>query len=416
MYITVVQPGETLASIAARTGVSESTLQTLNGLRSTQVTRGLALLVPSTNYIVEPGDTLASISKKSGIPPAEITRANPGVASALYPGRRLRLPAPRKRTADSIGYLPLVDPGVRPADIEPWARAITWVSIFAAIISADGSVTPRDEPVVPAARALKVEPLLSIANIEPGGAFSPEIARSIITDPAVRQRVLNTVVQLSEQRGYTGVDSDIENIPEELRGGYVDFLVELKSRLGPNKLLTSAIPPKYNETTFGYARGHDYAGIGSVVDRTFIMNYEFHWVGGPPGPISPLPEYVRVIQYAKGLIPSWKVLSGISTTAYDWPIPDTPENKATSLSGDDAVALAISNQVPIQYDDANETPFFRYVEGKQSHEVWFEDARSLMAKLRAIIDSGIAGPGIWHLGAHLSQLPPLIDYFFTVTK
>jgi spore germination protein len=415
MYITVVRPGETLASVAARTGVSESTLQTLNGLRSTQVTRGLALLVPSTNYVVESGDTLASISKKSGIPPAEITRANPGVASALYPGRRLRLPAPRKRTAESIGYLPL-DPGVQPADIEPWARALTWVSIFAAIINADGSVTPPGDPVVAPARALKVEPLLSIANIAPGGAFSPEIARSIISDPAVRQQVLNAVMQLAEQRGYTGVDSDIENIPEDLRSGYVDFLAELKARLGPNKLLTAAIPPKYNETTFGYARGHDYAGIGGVVDRAFVMNYEFHWAGGPPGPISPLPEYVRVIQYAKSLIPAWKVLSGIQTTAHDWPIPDTPTNQATSLSGDNAVALAISNQVPIQYDDANETPFFRYVVGQQSHEVWFEDARSLMAKLRAISDSAIAGPGIWQLGAHQSQLPPLIDYFFKVTK
>jgi len=416
MYITEVRQGETLAEVAARTGVTAQQLVNANGLQVQDVTTGQALLVPSSRYVAQRGDSLWRIAELSGVPLEALRRANPGADRALYPGRTLRIPTPAQQPAEVIGYLPLTDPGVTAADITPWARQLTWVAIFSHLITEDGELPPiNDTPAIQATYAAGARPLMSIANMRPGGEFDPEIARAIITQQATRERVLDGIIRIVNARGYAGVDSDIENIPRDLRQGYVDFLRELKDRLG-EKILNVAVPPKYDEYTFGYARGHDYAGIGRVADRVYLMNYEFHWVGGPPGAIAPLPQTRRVMQYAASLMPRAKLLNGISTTAYDWELPDTPENRARPLPADDAVRLATQRNAIIRYSEPAESPWFRYTEGERQREVWFEDARSIMAKFRVIRELGLRGTGIWHLGAPNSQLIVLIDYFFNVTR
>ncbi len=416
MYIDVVGQGETLETVAARNGVTADQLVSLNNLTGRQVTQGQALLIPATRYTVRPGDDLWQVAARTGVPLPVLQRYNPGAAAGLRVGQVLRIPPAPKRAAEVIGYLPVVDPGVTAEDIVPWGPNLTYVAVFSHLIDAEGNVPPiEDAAAIEATYAAGAQPLMSIANMEPGGAFSPEIARAIITQPDVRERVISNILRTVDERGYAGVDSDIENIDESERAGYVDFLRELKARLG-DRILNVAVPPKWDEETFAYARGHDYAGIGSVADRVYLMNYEFHWVGGPPGAIAPYPETRRVLLYAASLIPADKILNGLSTTAYDWPLPDTPENRARPWSHQEALELAIRNGVPIRFDENARTPWFRYREQGQEHEVWFGDARSFMASLRLIRETGVRGTGIWHLGAFSPQLPPLLDYLFTVTK
>jgi spore germination protein len=414
VYIAVVRPGETLDGVAARAGVPADQLIAVNGLPSPAVTEGQALIVPSNRYVVEPGDTLWSIAARSGLRLEELQRANPGAEAALYPGRPLYLPSPRPQSVEVLGYLPVVEPGVTAEDLTPWAGRLTWVAIFTYVITPEGDLPPiDDEAAIQATYAIGARPLMSIANLRPGGAFEPAVARALFTNPSARERAISTILQIVTEKGYAGVDCDIENIDADMQAGYVDFLTELKARLG-NLPVNVAVPPKYDEETFFYARGHDYAGIGQAADRVFLMNYEFHWVGGPPGPIAPLPETRRVLLYAASLIPRQKLLNGISTTAYDWPLPDTPENRARPWPDDEALQIAIQNRAPIRYDERAQSPWFRYTAEGQEREVWFEDARSLMAKLRLIRETGVAGLGIWNLGALNSQLIALIDFLFSV--
>lgn len=416
MYIYEVRPGDTLTGIARRLGVTRSQLAAANRMPLRQLTPGQALIIPTDRYVVQPGDTLERVARRSGLSLAELRAANPGVET-LSPGQVLLLPRPEPYQAEVLGYLPILEPQVTAEDIAPWSGALTYVAIFSYLIDGQGNMTEiDDEPAIRATYAAGARPLMVIANMEPGGAFSPEIARAIIADPQVRERVISAILRVVEQKGYAGVDSDIENIPAGLRAGYVNFLQELRARLEAEKLLTVAVPPKWDEETFAYARGHDYAGIGQVADRIVLMNYEFHWVGGPPGPIAPLPSVRRVLEYATSLMPREKLLNGISITAYDWPLPDTPENRAVARSSLEAVQLAVSHQVPIRYDQQAQTPWFRYRDGEQEREVWFEDARSLLAKLQLVKQFNLAGISIWHLGAWAPQLRPLILRLFQVVR
>ena len=115
--------------------------------------------------------------------------------------------------------------------------------------------------------------------------------------------------------------------------------------------------------------------------------------------VAPLPNVRRVVEYAITEIPAHKIWLGVPNYGYDWPLPYTKgKTKATSISSQQAVALARRYGVSIQYDEQAQAPWFHYtdLDGTQ-HEVWFEDARSIQAKLGLIPEYGLTGAGYWNL-------------------
>ena len=122
--------------------------------------------------------------------------------------------------------------------------------------------------------------------------------------------------------------------------------------------------------------------------------------------VSPLPQVRAVLDYAVTEIPAEKIFLGLSNYGYDWPLPFIQgETKARSISNRRAVELAVEHDVAIQYDQTAQAPFFHYSDpGGVVHEVWFDDARSLSARLRLIHEYGFLGAGIWNIMRPYSQL------------
>ena len=67
------------------------------------------------------------------------------------------------------------------------------------------------------------------------------------------------------------------------------------------------------------------------------------------------------------------------------------------------------------YKRQAQAPFFHYtaVDGTV-HEVWFEDARSLSARLALITEYGFQGAGIWNLMRPFSQLWSVISSLYNI--
>ncbi len=122
--------------------------------------------------------------------------------------------------------------------------------------------------------------------------------------------------------------------------------------------------------------------------------------------VSPLPQVRAVLDYAITQIPSEKIILGLSNYGYDWTLPFVAgESKAQSISNQQAIELAIEYNVAIQYDETAQAPLFHYTDRDGAvHEVWFDDARSLSARLRLIREYGFRGAGIWNVTRPFSQL------------
>ncbi len=132
--------------------------------------------------------------------------------------------------------------------------------------------------------------------------------------------------------------------------------------------------------------------------------------------VAPLPNVRTVLDYAVTVIPPEKILLGVPNYGYDWTLPVIPDvTAAQSISNQRAIELAIRYRVAIQFDTTAQAPFFHYRDETGSvHEVWFEDARSMDAKLRLIAGYGLAGAGFWNLMRPFSQTWQVLNALYHV--
>ena len=104
-----------------------------------------------------------------------------------------------------------------------------------------------------------------------------------------------------------------------------------------------------------------------------------------------------MLDYAVTEIPPEKILMGMPNYGYDWMLPFMRGTPAQSVSFTQAVDLALRYGVEIQFDEQAQTPYFTYQdEAGQPHEVWFEDARSALAKFGLLTEYGLSGLGYWN--------------------
>ena len=132
--------------------------------------------------------------------------------------------------------------------------------------------------------------------------------------------------------------------------------------------------------------------------------------------VAPLPNVRAVLDYAVTEIPPGQIYLGVPNYGYDWTLPFIQgESRARSISNQRAIQIAAEYGVAIQYDETAQSPFFHYTDrAGRVHEVWFEDARSLDAKLRLIAEYGFQGGGIWNLMRPFSQIWLLLDALYQI--
>ncbi len=133
--------------------------------------------------------------------------------------------------------------------------------------------------------------------------------------------------------------------------------------------------------------------------------------------VAPINQVERVLQYATSVIPPEKILMGMPNYGYDWTLPWVQGTAARSLSNTAAINQAMNVGARIQYDNEAQVPFYNYydAQGKQ-HEVWFDDARSVQARLRLIDEYNLGGASYWTINSYFSQNWIVLNSMYNVEK
>lgn len=406
MDIHVVQAGDSLYSIAQDYGVSVSRLMADNQLPDpSRLAVGQTIVVryPSAVYTVQPGDTLASVARETGIPARILLQNNPNLRgeSTIYPGQTLvlRYRGEKQGTLSVNGYAyPFIDKGLLQRTL-PYLTNLTPFTY--GITPTGGLVELDDHALIAAAKSLGVAPLMHLSTLTEEGGFSNELASLVLNNMAVQSRLIETVKAQLQERGYTGLDVDFEFVFPQDAQPYADFIARLRRELSPlGYPVIVALAPKTSAAQPGLLyEGHDYQALGRAADQLLLMTYEWGYTYGPPMAVAPLPNVRRVVEYALTEIPAQKLWLGVPNYGYDWSLPFVQgTTKATSISNQYAVQLALRYNAAIQYDETAQSPWFRYSDGQgREHEVWFEDARSIRAKLALVPEYGLYGVGYWNL-------------------
>ena len=419
LIIYTVQTGDTLTEIADRYNVSRAELIEANQLNyPDRLVVGQALVIPSSSadtHTVLRGETLFLIAEKYGVTVDELMEANPEIAnpSAIYIGQNIRIPGGLPELSDSIDVNGYAYYTMNRDTLARTLPDLTYLSIF----SHDARPTGRladiaDSSIIDAAWSGGAGPIMVVTNIKEGGNFDSGLASWLLTDEAIRNRLIQNIVDTAVEKNYYGVDIDFENVY-----GGDRFLRDLSEQLHANGLiLTTAIAPKTSANMKGILyEGHDYAAHGRYTDRITLMTYEWGYRYGEPQAVAPYNQVRRVLQYAVTEIPAGKILMGIPNYGYDWVVGSS--SPATVVSNVGALNIAVQNNAQIFFDETSKTPYFNYRDGSgRRDEVWFEDARSIQAKMDLVREFELAGVSFWHIGTYFAQAWEVLTANFLVNK
>ena len=114
--------------------------------------------------------------------------------------------------------------------------------------------------------------------------------------------------------------------------------------------------------------------------------------------VAPLDKVRQVVEYALTRIPGEKIILGIPNYGYDWPLPYVRGiTRAATIGNAEAVNIAAENGVSIEYAQISRAPWFTYKKSGIEHVVWFEDVRSIEAKLELAGAYGLLGAWYWDI-------------------
>lgn len=412
MTIHVVKAGETPASIAAQYGVDVRRLMADNDIPESgalAVGQTLVIRFPEIVHVIRPGETLFSLAAAYGTTVRRLWQNNwfLGGGTDLRPGETLVISHYGQTLGSALfnGYAyPYIGQDLLASEL-PY---LSYLAPFTYGITASGGLLPlADDDLLSAARQRGVRPVMHLSTLTEDGQFDTERGALVLTDQAVQTQLITEIQQTLRRRGYAGLDVDFEYLPGTLADAYAEFLSRLRRLLHPQGFfLWAALAPKTSAQQRGLLyEGHDYAAVGASVDAVLLMTYEWGYTAGPPMAVAPLPNVRQVLDYAVTAISPGKLLLGIPNYGYDWPLPFVRgKTRAQSISNQWAIDLAIQYRIAIQYDETAQAPFFHYTDSSGTvHEVWFEDARSLAAKMELIAQYGLLGAGYWNLMRPFSQ-------------
>ncbi|HYF76950.1 MAG TPA: glycosyl hydrolase family 18 protein [Symbiobacteriaceae bacterium] len=378
-------------------------------------------------HVVRPGDSVYSIARGWGVSPESITRINELQGQPyLVVGQALLIPVADNRPRTRAEINAYVEPGAQGyseaalADVQRALPQLTYLAPFSYRVRRDGSLqAPPLDGLLAQAQAAGATPMMVVTNLEEGG-FSGELGRIILNDPEVQNRLLDNIIATARQRGFRDIHFDFEFLRPQDREAYNQFLRRAAERIhNEGWLISTALAPKIRAGQVGqWYEAHDYRAHGEIVDFVVIMTYEWGYSGGPPMAVSPLPNVRQVLQYALTEIPPGKIMMGQNLYGYDWTLPYVRGGPfARALSPQAAIRLAAERNVPIRYDWEAQAPFFNYYDDqRRQHVVWFEDARSIAAKIALVKELGIRGISYWKLGLPFPQNWELLRDRFDIVK
>lgn len=272
------------------------------------------------------------------------------------------------------------------------------------VVLADDEHVTVDRAAVRDLQKLGITIIPTVTNLRQGD-WQPGLVSDMLRDRAAMRAHVRALVELAVGEGYDGIDIDYESLRAEDRTPFSTFLRELGHALrAEGKVLTAAVHPKTSEAGDGdHNLAQDYRAIGAAVDQVRVMTYDYSWETSPPGPIAPAGWVEEVIAWTVTQIPAEKVILGIVLLGYDW-----ADGRGTTVDFAQAQAQARHEGATVQRA-ADGSPWYRYRDSSGvDHEVWYEDAASVRAKVDLVSRYGLGGAFCWRLGGEDPKVWPIL--------
>lgn len=251
------------------------------------------------------------------------------------------------------------------------------------------------------ARNVKVVPFLS-------NHWNRETGRQALAN---REKLSAAIAEAVVRYRLDGVNVDIENVTEQDRDAYTDLVRLLRQKLPAGAEVSVAVAANPAEWTKGWQASYDLAGLAVHSDYLMLMSYDEHWDGSPsPGPVASLPWVERSVQQALKHVPPEKLVLGIPFYGRYW----RAEGGISGAGIPNRIAEALAKRYSVapMYDEGAQSAFYQVTVRPEeadppvvnyrklepgTYTVWYENERSIKAKLDLVARYGLKGTGSWAL-------------------
>ncbi|WP_164877643.1 glycosyl hydrolase family 18 protein [Prescottella agglutinans] len=275
--------------------------------------------------------------------------------------------------------------------VSPWSYS---VAADGTVAATSGSDLDADSAMATRLGASNIRTIPTITNTT-AGEWDRDTVASVLSDPSLRGAHIDALTALVREHGFDGVQIDYENLLSADRVGFSTFVGELGAALHRiGRVLHVAVHAKPNDAGYGpHNEAQDYAAVARGADKVIVMAYDRHWATSTAGPIAPYDWVEEVLRYAITQIPREKLVLGVGLYGYDW-----VGSSATPLTWTQVMSIAAAQKPLLSWDETSRSTHFAYILDGILHEVWFENARSVEAKIDLARRHGLAGVALWRLG------------------
>ncbi len=252
--------------------------------------------------------------------------------------------------------------------------------------------------------------------------FDNEKVYALITNPTYTTNAANQLAKIVGDYELDGINIDFEyfsSSDEQILQYYNRFLEEVTTKLrevNPQIIISIDV----NATVVYNDNAYDMVKIGELVDQVIIMGYDYHQVSSiKAGPNSPIdmpdgkPSLRKTVRSLDGRVDKDKIILGIPFYGVEWQTltedqfsPTVPNTGAIATYKRVRELIASRDDVSLHFDEITMSPRLVYYQNGLIKQIYYEDERSLLEKIKFIELNGLDGIAIWALGYEGDYIEP----------
>ena len=290
--------------------------------------------------------------------------------------------------------------------LEQHASQMTLIAPQSFSVDAEGFVHGEVPPrVLEIARQAKLTLMPVLINL----GFDRGAASALLRSVHAQQRAVTYMAYVAKRDNFVGWQLDLEYIDPADKSYYTQFVQRAAARLRRDgRLLSIAVVPRFSDLYPDTDPSHEFHGgewgapydfraLGRTVDFMTLMTYDHHSSNTPPGPVAGYDWVQAALEYATARVPPQKILLGIPFYGREW-IQSGGSTLVRTLAFADAQNRMEQMSAERLWHERWRTPWFQYSDDAGLHVGWYEDNRSLEAKLELMQKYHLRGFAAWRLG------------------
>lgn len=228
----------------------------------------------------------------------------------------------------------------------------------------------------------------------------------LYSSKAARTNMVNKLVGEAKSYGFDGINLDYENIKSAYAKDYLQFVRELSVACERNGIVLSTD----NYKPEAYNRCYNLKEQSKFVDYVIVMAYDEHYAGTEAGSVASLPFVKEAVEDTVQLVGKEHVIAGIPFYTRIWTTTDG--NTTSRAVGMQAAINQLNSdgQVALWNDDCGQY-VASYTVGSSTRQIWFEEEKSIEAKMQVIQQENTAGVACWKLGLEKSTVWSIISQY-----